>query len=308
MKQYHISHDGEELGPYSAEEIAKKVQGKDLSPMDYIYDESAEDWVPIVQFQEVAGLLHVEKPKPKSKPAASPKAEASHEDHSKPDVAKEQVEVKANQEAPVEADLKAVSAAGPEFTSEQAMSTEWYVLKGENKFGPFAYTDVLKMLQQKIVFEFDFAWHPGLATWKRIAELDAFHADNISKIKETLMPEISEVFFRRKHRRVEFDGTVLIHNNAKVWKGQGVEISTGGVGIVIENALLVPGDEVIVHFKPAANFPAFNASCEIVSKKSVEGLKDKNAPVKYGLKFTGINKQMQEMLQTFSKTAAPSAA
>jgi hypothetical protein len=80
------------------------------------------------------------------------------------------------------------------------------------------------------------------------------------------------------------------------------------VGIVIENAMLVPGDKVIVHFKPAANFPAFNASCEVVSKKFVEGLKDKNAPVKYGLKFTGINKQMQEMLQGFAKTAAPSAA
>lgn len=71
---------------------------------------------------------------------------------------------------------------------------EWYILKGENKFGPFSYPDVLKMLQQKVVFEFDFAWHPGLSTWVRIADLDSFKPDNIGKMKETLMPEISEVF------------------------------------------------------------------------------------------------------------------
>ena len=315
MKQYHISHDGEELGPYSAEEIASKVQGKELSPMDFIYDEESEDWVPIMQFSEVAGLINVEKPKPKSKPKAQSETQAASEvdavqasEAAGADSVSESAEPAAELAAEKLGDIEVSDMNAPQFSPEQAMETEWYVLKGENKLGPFAYTDVLKMLQQKIVFEFDFAWHPGLATWKRIAELPAFHASNISKIKETLMPEISEVFFRRKHRRIEFDGSVLVHNNAKVWKGQGVEISAGGVGVVIENAMLVPGDEVIVHFKPAANFPAFNASCEIVSKKFVEGLKDKNAPVKYGLKFTGINKQMQEMLQGFAKTAAPSAA
>src|SRR5690606_16669920 len=93
------------------------------------------------------------------------------------------------------------------------MNHEWYVLKGENKFGPFSYTDVVKMLQQGVVFEFDFAWHSGLTNWERIAELPAFAKENIRKLKDTLMPEISEVFFRRRHRRVKYGGTILIHDN-----------------------------------------------------------------------------------------------
>ena len=40
--------------------------------------------------------------------------------------------------------------------------SEWFVLKGENRFGPFNYTDLVKMLQQKVVFPFDFIWHAGL--------------------------------------------------------------------------------------------------------------------------------------------------
>jgi hypothetical protein len=74
-------------------------------------------------------------------------------------------------------------------------AVEWYVLKGDNKFGPFSYREVLKMLQEKVAFEFDFAWHPGLSTWVRIADLDAFKPAYISQIQTADMPDISEVFF-----------------------------------------------------------------------------------------------------------------
>lgn len=171
----------------------------------------------------------------------------------------------------------------------------------ENKFGPFSYPDVLKMLQQKVVFEFDFAWHPGLSTWVRIADLDPFKPDNIGKMKETLMPEISEVFFRRRHRRVRYGGTILVHDNKSVWKGKGVEISAGGAGVVMENAMVVPGQTLYLHFKPGDGVPPFNAICEVVSKQYVEGVKEKNAPIRYGLKFTSISPTTQKFLQEFAK-------
>lgn len=290
MSKYHISHQGETVGPFELEEILNKVKSSELNLMDFIYDEGKSDWVMLMEFGPLAEKLKDIKPSAPPKPAAPPKAKEEQQE-----------------EQQLQATAEKVKEENPEAANPDHLVTEWYVLKGENKFGPFAFTDVLKMLQQKVVFEFDFAWHPGLSTWKRIAELEAFSAENINQLKTTLMPEIEDVFFRRRHRRVEYGATVLIHDNNQIWKGQGVEISAGGAGVVMENSLLQPGQTLHLHFKPCDGVPPFNAVCEIVSKKYVDGVKDKNAPIRYGLKFTNINEQTQKVLQDYSKSGSSAA-
>ncbi|MCB0407000.1 MAG: DUF4339 domain-containing protein, partial [Bdellovibrionales bacterium] len=181
MSQYHISHNGEQLGPFGLPEILEKVKASEFTLMDFIYDESKSDWVLLMEFAPLAEKLKDFKPK------APPKvAQNSPVPDKEVQQAVQQVQVKAGHSEPM----------------ADHLVTEWYILKGENKFGPFAFTDIIKMLQQKVVFEFDFAWHPGLSTWKRVAELEAFNAENIQKLKTTLMPEIEDVFYRRRHRRV----------------------------------------------------------------------------------------------------------
>lgn len=284
MSQYHISHDGEQQGPFGLDEIVKKVKSSELSLMDFIFDGDQNDWVLLMEFPILADRLKDFKPK------APPKV--SIEDQPAPDQELDKIKEKV-----VAAQEKA-----------DHLITEWYVLKGENRFGPFAFTDVIKMLQQKVVFEFDFAWHPGLSTWKRIAEIQAFESQNIEQLKSTLMPEIEEVFYRRRHRRVDYSATVLVHDNEKVWKGQGVEISAGGAGVVMDNSMLVPGQKLHLHFKPCDGVPPFNAECEVVSKKYVEGVKDQVTPIRYGLKFLNINPQTQEVIQNYSKAGGKGAA
>src|SRR5690606_4287465 len=83
---------------------------------------------------------------------------------------------------------------------------EWFVLKGENKYGPFSYPELINMLQQKLIFEFDFVWHSEMSNWQRVAELPSFKSEKVRALKETSMPEISDVFFRRRHRRVAYNG------------------------------------------------------------------------------------------------------
>nr|HMN68306.1 PilZ domain-containing protein [Bdellovibrionales bacterium] len=75
-----------------------------------------------------------------------------------------------------------------------------------------------------------------------------------------------------------------------LWKGQGFEISQGGVGITMKNALVVPGQQLFVHFNGFEDFPAFNAVCEVVSKKFVNS----DAPVEYGLRFLSLSQDVQE--------------
>lgn len=69
----------------------------------------------------------------------------------------------------------------------------------------------------------------------------------------------------------------------------------------MENAMVVPGQTLYLHFKPGDGVPPFNAICEVVSKQYVEGVKEKNAPIRYGLKFTSISPTTQKFLQEFAK-------
>lgn len=278
---YYISHEGKQIGPFSMGEIIEKVKANELSQLDYLYDETKEDWVALMEHADVSAAIM------ESKPKAPPK---------KNQIKKEEKIDKVNKEVVAE-------KKGSSFVDDSFMAHDWYILKGENKFGPFPYTDIIKMLQEKIVFEFDFAWHSGLETWTRIAELNAFDPANVRKLQSTLMPNIEEVFFRRRHKRAKYGGTIIVHDNKKVWKGQGVEISAGGAGVVMDNAMLVPGQLIYLHFKPGDGVPPFNAICEVVSKKYIDDIKNKNTPIQYGVKFKSINTNTQKFLKEFTSAA-----
>ncbi len=278
QSKFYVSHMGQQMGPYQVDEIVNLVNEGTLSPLDYAYDETAGDWVLFLEHAHLAEKVKALKPKAPPRPAPTPE----------------------KKEATVHAIGKVDNVPAH---MQQYMGKEWFVLKGENKFGPFAYTDVIKMLQQGVIFEFDFAWYSGLDTWKRIAELEAYSKDNVRALKDTVLPEIREVFFRRRHKRVQYGGTILIHDNKSVWKGKAVEVSEGGAGIVMENSLCVPGQQLYLHFKPGDGVPPFNAICEIVSKDYVGDVRDPKSPIKYGLRFKTLSAETQKFLHDFTNSS-----
>jgi PilZ domain/GYF domain 2 len=278
--KFYVSHSSQQMGPYAIDEIVNFVSEGTLSPLDYIYDEEKADWIVFIEHASLAEKVKALKPKAPPAPAE------------KTDAKVHKLQTKKEKKA----DL-ALESASP-------VNHEWFVLKGENKFGPFVYTDVVKMLQQGAVFEFDFVWHQGMEGWHRIAELDDYSKDRLRQLKDSAMPEISEVFFRRRFRRVNYGGTILVHDNKKVWKGTAMEVSEGGAGVVMENAMIVPGQELYLHFKPGDGVPPFNAICEVVSKEYVSDLRNRTAPIKYGLKFKTLSSETQKFLKEYAKKAA----
>jgi hypothetical protein len=280
QEKYYISHETQQMGPYSTDEIVSFVGQGTLSPLDYIYDESSQDWVTFLEHAALAEKVKALKPK------APPKVQTP--------------ELNSKVVKPSYADNKIAAVTGGNVYAQH----EWYVLKGENKFGPFAYNDVVKMLQQGVVFEFDFAWHGGMPGWERLAEITAFSKEQMKNLKASAMPEISEVFFRRRYKRVKYGATILVHDNKKVWKGIGVEISEGGAGVIMENATVLPGQELYLHFKPGDGVPPFNAVCEVVSKQYVSEVSSPNASIRYGLKFKTVSAETQKLLKDYTKQAA----
>lgn len=50
QKQFYVSHNAKDLGPFTREEISMKLQKKELFPSDFIYIEQKEDWVLLEEF------------------------------------------------------------------------------------------------------------------------------------------------------------------------------------------------------------------------------------------------------------------
>jgi hypothetical protein len=266
MQKFYVSHLEQQMGPYELDEIVSLVHAGTLSPLDYIYDQGKEDWVLFLDHPELSSRVKA------MKPQNAPKPKAQTATHTSPPV----------------------QASGDK--------QEWYILKGDNKFGPFTYLDVVKMLQQGVVFEFDFAWNGAMPNWARIAEIADFTKDHIKQLQQSGSADAAQVFFRRRHKRVSYGGTILIHDNKKVWKGKAVEISEGGAGVIMENSMVVPGQELYLHFKPGDGVPPFNAICEVVSKQFVNGVRDPSSPVKYGLKFKTISSDAEKVIREVTRS------
>jgi len=278
QQKFYVSHETKQMGPYTIDEIVSFVGNGTLSPLDYLYDEKMADWIVFLEYPALTEKIKSMKPKapPKASEESPAESEISNEDLSHLNKMK-------NSKLPEE------------------LKQEWFVLKGENKFGPFTLPDVVKMLQQGVVFEYDFAWHKGMSAWERLAEISHFSRENLKKLKDSNLVEVSAVFFRRRYKRAKYGGTILVHDNKKVWKGQGVEISEGGAGVIMENAMVLPGEELYLHFKPGDGVPPFNAICEVVSKEYVSALSSQSMPIRYGLKFKTISAETQKLLKDMTK-------
>jgi hypothetical protein len=175
-------------------------------------------------------------------------------------------------------------------------SADWYVLRDENKYGPFLYLELIKMLQEKKVLEFDYVWNRSkMESWKRISEVEDFHEDQIRELKEAGGADLKDVFFRRRHGRANYGASILLHNNKEVWRGNSLEVSAGGAGLLIESGDIQVGQNLFLHFKAGDGVPPFNAVCTIVSKAAVKGKMHR-----YGVRFTSISQSIQQAIKKFT--------
>ena len=182
---------------------------------------------------------------------------------------------------------------------KHVFNTEWFISKGDNKFGPFNYFDVIKLLQEKVVFGFDFAWSAGLENWARITEIPTFSEEFVAEVIKNNEVQKLDLFLKRKHKRIETPFDCYAHNNTAAWKGQGVEMSAGGAGVIMNNSLVIPGDTIYLHVKKQNGLQSFNALCEIVAKKFSKSVSRADMPLKYGLKFLTINDEAQTNVKEY---------
>lgn len=264
QKQFFLSKNGAHVGPYSYDEILKKVATKEHQWMDYVYDDASQDWIMLMEHPQFTEKFNAGHGRPATKPI--------------------------------------LNSAPREIKPESRLrEKEWYILKEGNNYGPFSYLDLVQMLQEKTLFEFDYLWHHGMNAWKRVAEVAEFHPEKVRDLKKAGGVDVSEVFFRRRHARTQYGCSLIVHNNKTVFRGHSLEISEGGAGIMIENTDLHPGQTIYLHFQPGDGVPPFNAVCSVVSKQWVKEPSSPQAPVKYGVKFVSISQAVREQIRDFAE-------
>jgi len=261
QQKYYFSKEGKQLGPWSVTEGLSQIKSGSMGWADYIYDESQSDWVLLSEHPLFKASFNADKPE-------ATKVEA----------------------APVP--LK--SGTGAE------VDKDWFVLKGENKYGPFSYLEIVRLLQEKNLFEYDFVWNRELPSWIRVSECASFSAEKIKELHASKEPYVDEIFFQRRHARAKYAASVIVHNNKILWKGRSLEVSAGGAGLLLDTTKIDPGQTIFLHFKVGDDVPPFNAVCSVVSKQ----IQPTGHEVKYGVKFTHISREIQDAIKTYTQKAA----
>jgi hypothetical protein len=265
-KQYYLSSNGTQHGPFALEAVIQKIEAREHQWTDYVFDEDVGDWMLLLEHPEFSASLA-------AKPPVAPPAQPSTEEN-------------------------VVSLSGA------MKDKEWFILKGGNNYGPFCQLEIIQMLQEKTLFEYDYIFHSKLNAWKCVAEIEDFSSENIRKVKESGDSDVSEVFFRRRHARASYGASLIVHNNMKVFRGKALEISAGGAGVLINSQDLQPGQSLFLHFQPGEGVPPFNAVCQIVSKQFVRDASGADEPVKYGVKFTTLSQSVRDSIKTYTTTKA----
>lgn len=270
---FHVARGDSCVGQFSTKEILGRVQRGELDPFDHVFDEAANDWIAIIVhpiFAAETDFWNSYRHQNVAKPKKLSEAIQSIEQRGKNDPAEM---VENGQEA-------------------------WFVLKGDHRFGPFDYLELIRMLQDHSVSDWDFVWTKRLTKWMRLSSLPEFQPEAIKGLRmemdEKLSRRVNEVFFRRRFARAPFEGSILIHDNKRLFKGRSMEMGAGGLAIQINStdATLKVGDQIHLHVKPSAETPAFNSACDVMSSRPVSS-GDPQSPVVYGLKFIGLEERVR---------------
>lgn len=262
-EQFHVARGETPVGRFSVDEILARVEKGELDPLDHVYDEDKLDWVAI--------SFH---------PSFS-----RHTDFWKR--------------------LGAAKQAAPTAASEPKpnQTEEWFVLKGDHRFGPYEYLELIRLTQEKSLNDWDFVWTKRFPKWVRIATLAEFKPETIQALRETMSERLggtlNEIFFRRRYARAAFEGSILVHNNQRLFKGKSLEMGAGGISLVLQDGDLAVGDKVHVHIKPSKDTPAFNSSCEVMSRRAIN-TGDAHSQIVFGIKFLEIDDRVKSQIDRWA--------
>ncbi len=178
---------------------------------------------------------------------------------------------------------------------------EWYIARGNKKYGPYSTEELIQLRQQRKAFEYDLIWKQGLRQWKPLIQTDEFSAHAMAE--RALKAEACTVFNRRQWPRVRKEVPIIVHNEDRLWTAKTLNISLGGALIELSSPYLKPGDTIHIHFQSQdLSEKRFSCVGVITGKRFSSERMRFNSAIQYSIRFEEkddtANEQLDQWVQT----------
>jgi hypothetical protein len=164
----------------------------------------------------------------------------------------------------------------------------WYVLIGDQKYGPYDYKVMIHMMQTNQLMDYTYVWADHLDSWTQVNSLPEFSKAHF----EALLQKESEYlgsFIQRKAKRTSVKIPLLGHNSTRFFDGELISVSENGGMCMINSPLVQVGDRIKLHIKPQGEYErAFNVEAEVIRKNFSKQRLNSKSGLHYAVRFNDI--------------------
>lgn len=171
------------------------------------------------------------------------------------------------------------------------MKTEdrnWYVLIGDQKYGPYDYKTIIQMIQTNQLMDYNYVWSEHLEGWTPLYLLEEFSKEKLEQLISS-KSEIANSFIKRKSPRIEVKIPIIGHNTIRFFDGEIVSISQSGALCLLNSPLIQVGDQIKLHIKTISDEEtSFNVECTVIRKNFSRKRLNSKSGLYYAIRFNEI--------------------
>ncbi|MNK26229.1 PilZ domain protein [compost metagenome] len=180
----------------------------------------------------------------------------------------------------------------------------WYILRGDMKYGPYEYKSLITMIQNGELYDYNFVWAPHMEQWTLVGDLQEFSKDRLCRLIET-KDHLAGAFKDRKSPRLDLVLPVYAHNDHTFFDGHTTSISENGALVLLNDPLLLPGQQILLHFRECEKNPmAFNTLAEIVRKNFSKQRLNVKSGLHYAVRFLHVQDHGKTQLINWTRGGA----
>lgn len=180
-------------------------------------------------------------------------------------------------------------------------SNQWFILRGDLKYGPYDYRSILMMLQKGELFEYNYVWASHLENWTMLGDIQDFSKDRMCLLLKE-QGELSDAFIERTGPRVQMEIPVYAHNNHSMCDGHTISLSENGALVLLNDPLLLPGQKVLLSFRSSELNPQpFNVLCEIIRKNYSRQRLNVKSGLHYAVRFLQVQNSGKNQLTKWTR-------
>lgn len=164
----------------------------------------------------------------------------------------------------------------------------WYVLIGDQKYGPYDYKTMINMLQTNQLMDYNYVWAAHLEGWTQIHQLEDFSKDRFQLLLQKESDYLT-AFIKRDKPRIEVNIPLLGHNSIRFFDGKVTSISESGALCLLNTPLVQVGDQLKIHLKAKEDSAAsFNIEAEVIRKNFSKQRLNSKSGLYYAIRFNDI--------------------